>query len=184
MADTNRLTVAHTALLLPEILDSIFHHVNCTDWFHEELARCGLVNRLWYHESMPHLWRDVTAYYCTLPHLFHRIEPARRQFYANFIEHAFVVLAGISTAAEDDEALRGLAFPRLTALRITVPNPGYEDPPHVPRIQNHRVVVLEVDPHYESCYPEFFGVSKEQWEVILEQILVSSGALSRDGDLP
>ncbi|KAJ6541478.1 hypothetical protein B0H19DRAFT_1268474 [Mycena capillaripes] len=109
MADTNRLTVAHTALLLPEILDLVFHHVHCTGWSHEELARCGLVNRLWYHESMPHLWRHPTTWNSTLPRLFHRIEPVRRQFYVNFKERASVMLAGISTVAEDDEALRGLA---------------------------------------------------------------------------
>ncbi|KAJ6541493.1 hypothetical protein B0H19DRAFT_959101 [Mycena capillaripes] len=172
MADTNRLTVGQTALLLPEILDLIFRHVHDIDvdqWSHADLAPCGLVNRLWYHESMPHLWRHGT-WICTLPRLFHCIEPARRQFYANFIERAWVALAGISTAAEDDEALRGLAFPRLTALKITVMNPPYDDPSHVPRLQNHRVVALQVDPHYEACYPEFFGVSEEEWEVILEQI--------------
>ncbi|KAF8198280.1 hypothetical protein K438DRAFT_1967021 [Mycena galopus ATCC 62051] len=83
---------------------------------------------------------------------------------------AFLVLAGISTAAETDEALHGLAFPRLTALKIRVSTSGYHDPPHVLNIQNHRIVELEIDPHYEACYPEYFGVSKEDWEFIMEQI--------------
>ncbi|KAF7352188.1 putative rta1 domain protein [Mycena venus] len=163
-------TVVQTALLLPEILDLIFRHVHGTYCSHKDLATCGLVNRFWYQESMPNLWRDLTTSNCTLPSLFHNIGPARRQFYANFIERADLTLAGISTAAETDEALHGLAFPRLTVLKIWVPNPGYDDPPHVPSIQNHRIVALEIDPHYEMCYPEFFGVLEEEWEVILEQI--------------
>ncbi|KAJ6541483.1 hypothetical protein B0H19DRAFT_1077326 [Mycena capillaripes] len=153
-----------TALLLPEILDLVLHHALVS-----QIHAPSLVAP---HHLELHSPEHVTTYYCTLPHLFHRIEPVRRQFYANFIERTSVVLVGISTTVEDNEALCGLAFPRLTALKIKVPS-QYGGPLHVPRIQNHRVVVLEVNPHYESCYPESFGVFKKEWEVILEQIPVS-----------
>jgi hypothetical protein len=175
MAANTSPTVVQTTLSLPEIVNLILHHVRPEpdNWNYSDLAPCGLVNKLWYRESMPHLWRVTPSWNCSLPSLFRPIEPERRQFYANLVERASLVLAGISTAAEDDGALRGIAFPKLAELKIVVPNPGYRDPPYVPRIGSHRVVELVVDPHYEACYPEFFGVSEKDWEDILEQIPVS-----------
>jgi hypothetical protein len=175
MATNSGLTVAQTALLLPELLELIFHHVRLdhtnSDYDDEYLVPCGLVSKLWFHECMRNLWGVIPIYYgdpskCNLPNLLRPIAPARRQFYASLIERAVLVFAGVSTAAEDDDALCGIAFPRLTALTILVQRPGYKDPPHVPRIENHRVVELLVDPPYECQYPESFGVSEEEWEVI------------------
>ncbi|KAJ7935288.1 hypothetical protein B0H13DRAFT_1590807 [Mycena leptocephala] len=181
MAANTSPTVVQTTLSLPEIVDLILHHVrpDPDHWNYSDLALCGRVNKLWYRESMPHLWRVTPSYNCSLPSLFRPIEPERRQFYASLIERASLVLAGISTAAEDDEALRDITFSKLTELQITVPNSGYQDPLYVPRIGSHRVIELRVDPRYELCYPEFFGVSEKDWEDILEQISIVFPDLER-----
>ncbi|KAJ6473607.1 hypothetical protein C8R47DRAFT_1324401 [Mycena vitilis] len=61
---------AFVALSLPEIVESVFccfdvdedgddwnaRHANLAD-----LSKCGRVNKVWYHEAMRHLWRDVTC---------------------------------------------------------------------------------------------------------------------------
>ncbi|KAJ7640837.1 hypothetical protein DFH06DRAFT_1334554 [Mycena polygramma] len=169
-------SAARVALSLPEIVDTVFYCLEMDDDYWdaklEDLSRCGRVNKLWYHEAMRHLWRDVTRWSCpTLPALFAPIEPPRRQLYAGLIECCIldVVFNTKDAAVAVDAALQGLNFSRLSDVRMSVMGWGNGYPPHVPRIEKNRVRHLKVDPRYYA-YPEVFGVSAKEWDGILKQI--------------
>ncbi|KAJ7640849.1 hypothetical protein DFH06DRAFT_623873 [Mycena polygramma] len=177
-------TAAPVALSLPEIVDWVFCCFDVDedgdDWDarHAKLAdlsRSGRVNKLWYHEAMRHLWRDgsVTHWSCpTLPELFAPIARARRQFYAGLIECCIldVLFDTADAAVAIDAALQGLDFSRLSEVRMRATGWSYRNRPHVPRLEKNRVRHLKVDPRYEACNPEVFGVSEEEWDDILDQI--------------
>jgi hypothetical protein len=188
MADNNEMTVVPRALSIPEILSTIFmwiHQDQDGYWYvyDEEgdqdygygregvLARCGVVNKLWHNEAMRYLWMAPTLGFMqnSLPALFANIDPARRQFYANYIKTATLVTVSEDRAGECDDALRGVAFPKLQSLHMMLD--GYGDGLYVPRIQIHRLAVLEINPQYD-VNPETFGMTSDEMDTILEQIPV------------
>lgn len=188
MADNNETTVVQRALLMPKILSTIFMWIHLDRygyWYvYDEdgekdygygregvLARCGLVNKLWYNEAMRYLWMAPTLGFMqnSLPALFANIHPARRQFYANFIKAAILVTVREDCAGECDDALRGVAFPKLESLHMILD--GYGDGVYVPRIKSHRLAVLKINPPYD-VNPETFGVTRDEMDTILEQIPV------------
>ncbi|RHZ56595.1 uncharacterized protein CDV56_106462 [Aspergillus thermomutatus] len=178
------MTATQHALLLPEIRCSIIAWVweglddlgNISDEKREReihtrqytLLCCGLVNRTWYHDAMPLLWKDLhpSFYWHNLPKHFRSITPDRRQFYANFVEKALLD-AVKDENDENDEILQGLAFPKLRSLHLFV---DYHDG-YIPRIQAHRIEELDVVPRHHA-YP-IRMVDAEVMSAILEQIPVS-----------
>ncbi|CAH0051851.1 unnamed protein product [Clonostachys solani] len=135
------------------------------------LARCCCVNRLWFNEAAPLLWAAPTQFTFamdqTLSKLFNQLDESRRQMYANFVKEA--VIAGVppDEAFENDEPLKGLEFPKLE--NVDLPLAGWGQSEYIPRIGNHRVKILSIDPSFD-VYPDTYRVMQEELGSILEQI--------------
>ncbi|KAF7117666.1 hypothetical protein CNMCM5793_006789 [Aspergillus hiratsukae] len=180
------MTATQHALLLPEIRRSIIewareepYHYDNIDTEHDvdiprtreyTLLCCGLVNKTWYHEAMPVLWNDLDplCYWHTLPYFSRCITPDRRQFYADFVKHALLHTA-MDDNDDNNEILKGLAFPNLRSLRLFV-GVGHR---YIPRIQGHRIEKLDVVP-YHHVFP-IVTVGAEDMNEILEQIPLIEG---------
>src|ERR1700761_4333209 len=153
MTDSRQEIAVQRALLMPEILSAVLIWITLDEFgdIHHGygpggvLARCGLVSKLWFNEAIPYLWRDLTMMgymYHHLSALFALVEPTRRQFYANFVETATIVTLYEDRPREEDDALRGVAFPKLKSLCMRL---GGRRQIHVPMIESHRVTALEID---------------------------------------
>lgn len=181
------------ALLMPEILSAVFDWIfedsdgGCIERAlkqgedddhddgihrtyyerHQVLFHCSLINRLWSKEAIRHLWREPFIWQhdfrTTLTSQMARLEAARRQFYANFIETS----TDYSVYAEyaRDDALQGVLFPKLRHLYLML---EYD---HLPKIEGHKIEVLELDPHTEWM-PETIYVTQDRMNDILDQIAV------------
>jgi hypothetical protein len=183
------MTATQRALLLPEIRRCIIEwaeepsdydnidaeqdiEIPCTREY--TLLCCGLVNKTWYHEAMPVLWKelDPLGSWHTLPYFFRPIPPNRRQFYADFVKHA--LLDTVKDEKDDNnEILSGLAFPNLRSLHLYVA----EGKRYIPRIQGHRIEELAVFPYHEVS--PIFVLGAEDTNEIMEQIPVSFRTLLR-----
>lgn len=192
MAGHTKPTAVQRALQMPEILSRIFERIyedyksyySVYDEEGEEeeviysygregvLVRCGLVNNLWYHEAMRLLWRAPTVgFYLqnSFVKYFAKIDPARRQFYANYVEEAKLVTVNEERAAECDDVLKDVAFPRLKGVGMVLDD--WNDGFYVPRIGKHWVTHLEIDPRFEYN-PTTYGMTIDEMGMILEQIPV------------
>lgn len=144
------------------------------DWYgrHGALLRRNLVSKLWYYEAMRYLWKAQSAWeyvQYSLTNIFANIDPARRQFYAHFIESGNLRTVEKQDASEYDSMLRNLKFPRLGSLYMQLTPLIFE--PYVPKINSHRISILEIAPPLDRC-PIPFQVSRNQMDVILERIAV------------
>ena len=187
------MTASQRALLMPEVLSVIFDWIfedregGCIERPKTEedadgnddgvvrvyyegpsvLFHCALVNKLWFDESIRHLWREPYIWehsgVTTLTSHMKRLEPARRQFYANFIEAATDRTTW--TADRDDSVLQGIRFPKLHHLKLML------DAECVPKIEGHNIKVLELDPHFE-WNPETYCITQDTMDTILDQIAV------------
>ncbi|CAG9984975.1 unnamed protein product [Clonostachys byssicola] len=135
------------------------------------LARCCCVNQLWFDEAAPLLWAAPTEFTFamdqTLSKVFDQLDASRRQMYANFVKEA--VIAGVppDEASENDEPLKGLDFPKLES--VDLPLAGWGQSEYIPRIRNHRVKILAIDPSFD-IYPDTYRVMQDEMGSILEQI--------------
>ncbi|KAJ5977920.1 hypothetical protein N7501_001262 [Penicillium viridicatum] len=78
------MTAAQRALGIAEIVGLILSFVP-RDWLEtrkESLRHCALVNKLWLAEALPMIWYSIDS---STEALFKKLEPGRRQFYANFV---------------------------------------------------------------------------------------------------
>jgi len=188
MANNRELGAVHSALHLPEILHIIFTWIqrdtggfwplydkekdNAVDSYGVDgvLARCALVNKLWYLKAMPILWAFPNSHCGSKPacltQIFGAIEPPRRQSLANFVREANLVT--VDTSDNRDAAIRGIAFPKLQTVTMTLDD--YSGV-HVPRIENHIIKSLDLDPRFEY-YPDTYGMSPDQMESVLDQISI------------
>ncbi|KAF2096260.1 hypothetical protein NA57DRAFT_79027 [Rhizodiscina lignyota] len=186
MANSTETLAVQRALLMPEVLSAIFkwiHEDNASFWYAKDghrdthyrygregvLVRCGLVNRLWFKEAMRCLWMEPNVGFfrqCNLPALFAKINPSRRQFYADFIKKA--VLVTISDSRDPDSPLCAVIFPKLEALKLVLD--GYCDGFYVPKVNCPKLTNLEIDPPYESEPEESFGITRDEMDIILDQI--------------
>ncbi|VUC28742.1 unnamed protein product [Clonostachys rosea] len=137
------------------------------------LARCCCVNRLWFNEAAPLLWAAPTQFTFamdqTLSKMLDKLDMSRRQLYANFVKEA--VIAGVppDDAFEHDEPLKGLDFPKLES--VDLPLAGWGESEYIPRIKNHRVKILAIDPSFD-IYPDTYRVMQNEMGSILDQIPV------------
>lgn len=88
------------------------------------LVRCGLVNTLWFHEAMRYLWRNPTKDGTSLCVRFEKVDPSRRQFYANFVRAGDLIdvderdVKPFVNVRKYIDALFGLHFPRMNHLNV------------------------------------------------------------------
>ncbi|CAI7673521.1 unnamed protein product [Penicillium palitans] len=92
-------TAAQRALGIAEIVGLILSFIP-RDWFaprkRDSLRHCALVNKLWLSETLPMIWNTADP----LETLFKKLDPGRRQFYAN------LVVLGESHALQVHQVLR------------------------------------------------------------------------------
>ncbi|KOS47504.1 hypothetical protein ACN38_g1532 [Penicillium nordicum] len=113
------LTASQRALGIAEIVGLILSFVP-RDWFapreRESLRHCALVNKLWLAEALPMIW---DCFDLSIGTLFEKLEPDRRQFYANFMvfgeSHALWDTASFKTLSCD---LQNVVFPRMECLLL------------------------------------------------------------------
>ncbi|KAK7217739.1 hypothetical protein V2G26_005742 [Clonostachys chloroleuca] len=194
MADRETTPGPTNPLLLREIVAEVMKWIDIDHWFSHEvysgkldeydepellatygkdgvLARCCCVNRLWFEEAAPLLWAKPTQFTFasdqTLSKMFDQLNVSRRQMYANFIKEA--VIAGVppDEAFENDEPLKGLEFPKLES--VDLPLAGWGESEYIPRIRNHQVRILAIDPSFD-IYPDTYRVMQDEMGSILEQI--------------
>ena len=113
------MTAAQRALGIAEIVGLILSFVP-RYWFEprkrEPLRHCALVNKLWLAEALPMIWYSFDL---SIETLFKKLEPGRRQFYANFL------VLGESNALHDTSCfkslsrnLRRIVFPKMECLLL------------------------------------------------------------------
>lgn len=124
----------------------------------------------------PLVWEDWYDFYPTnLWEAFDRIEPSRRQLYANFVrtvrtdllEHEDVIWWAHS-------CLSNIVFPKLETLEFFVRG-LYNDKENLvelPVFHAPRLVSLIIDPRFE-IYPDTYGVFQEEWETVFDLVAVS-----------
>lgn len=112
------MTAAQRALGITEIVGLILSFIP-RDWFalrkRDSLRHCALVNKLWLSETLPMIWNTADP----LEALFKKLDPGRRQFYANF------VVLGESHALHDSSSskalsrrLKNIVFPKMQCLLL------------------------------------------------------------------
>lgn len=168
------MSATDRAFQLPELLAAILKRVQMTERSRDRdrsLLACCLVNSIWFSAAMPLLWASPTDRYVvetmwpTLPLLFSRIEPARRQMYADAVKNACLMSA--ERFAPYDEAIQGVSFPALRTLTVYL-----DDGHHVPTVKGHQVRGLTLNPRFD-VNPDTYGVDRDDIETILDQIAVS-----------
>ncbi|KAI5300908.1 hypothetical protein KEM55_004038 [Ascosphaera atra] len=171
----------HRALLIPEIVEQIF--LALADWDNhydpEEGRRSAraqkafaCVNRIFAGEALPHLWKTAASFggRLTLSRTLSKIEPLRRQFYANLIVEgsAWAYASRLAMTKERDAAgvIEGLSFPRLRTLHLYI----YPCDDSIPRIDGHNVSTLLLYPRrFRHPGGHFEFVETEHLLSILEQ---------------
>lgn len=142
------------------------------------LFRCALVCKQWFHEAARVLWRDWKVGYI-FAEAFEKIEPRRRQFYADMIHDAEIQVV------EDEDLFQAvqttfehIAFPNLKTVRLYVP--GWcnylTNRVELPLFHAPRLATFLIDPEYD-CLPVSYAVSQDEWTTLLELITVSYGRL-------
>jgi hypothetical protein len=86
----------------------------------DELVRCACVNNIWFGQAMHYIWHSPTKHdRMVIPDIFDKIEPGRRQIYANLVQTGHIrLIHGFRAAQKADLALDGLTFPNLRCLKI------------------------------------------------------------------
>ncbi|KAJ5822361.1 hypothetical protein N7447_004701 [Penicillium robsamsonii] len=141
------------------------------------LVRCAQVSRQWHYEAARVLWREWKQFefwHYPFVTMFEKIEPARRQFYAELIHHVEVY------AVEREElhqsvtgVFDGLCFSNLESLTLLVagePTPR-DDRVEIPIFHAPRLITLSFDPYY-GYDPETYGVGQDEWKQLFDIVTV------------
>ncbi|RAL08447.1 uncharacterized protein BO97DRAFT_408295 [Aspergillus homomorphus CBS 101889] len=136
------------------------------------LFRCALVNRLWFHATIPALWEEDLdwSFRSQIPdHLTQVEDPSRRQMYANYIKRANLTTVPEACSLKYAAALGGLQFPRLEYVKLICPGADWQESSNVPPLLSSRVKVLDIDPRFE-WNPITYCVKHAEWDELFEQI--------------
>lgn len=117
------ITAAQRALGIAEIVGLIASFVPPAYVFvGKDLVSCTLVNKFWYDEIVPMLWRNFFAYK-GLDEVFLSLKPDRRQFFASLILSANSSVLDDSWRGGKDlwasgGPLHGVVFPKMNSLHM------------------------------------------------------------------
>lgn len=146
------------------------------------LVHCAQVCKEWFPSAARTIWRNsirdsaVTAQW-NFSTYFEKIEPGRRQIYADFVESAeLVLIEDKERACRTKELVEDLRFPNLTSIVLFVASYQWNDDifHEIPIFHAPGLKSLEIDPHFECEFghPEYF-VSQDEWVRIFDLIVVS-----------
>lgn len=144
------------------------------------LLRCAQVCQQWHHEATRLLWRDWTNNY-TFTETFEKIEPARRQFYADLIHTADLTLVEDGRLFQTVQTIfEHITFSNLRSLHLYVPGSSRYpcDKVELHIFHAPRLTTLSIDPQYDWL-PVSYSVFQDEWTVLFELIAVSSDIFSR-----
>jgi hypothetical protein len=184
------------ALELPEILQIIFLDIEATYFIklyttsgpdnvqtplwkatspHKNLARCCLVNRIFYLEASRQLWKNLTylGWHQQIPDLFKKVSLERRQQLAGYVtEGRLATVYRGAHARSIDDILDGLKFPRLRKINLSLKDGLDGAFLHIPQIDGSAVQTLHVEAKYNS-WDDTHGMNSSEFGDILNQIPVS-----------
>jgi hypothetical protein len=139
------------------------------------LIRCATVNKTWFHEATRDLWRnweERMLYGSVITETSLKIEPDRRQSYANMIHSAEVVVIGDQRLCQLARTVfEDITFPNLKTVQLTVPRHG-RDRVEIPLFHAPRLKTLIIDPEFDSM-PVSYSVGQAQWMMVFDIITVS-----------
>lgn len=143
------------------------------------LARCALVSKQWFYEATRILWRDWEDKIFWRPEFvetFTKMEPTRRQLYADMIHHAqLAVVENPDLFYTVQTTFADITFSNLKSLYLYVPGDGSCRAEisifHAPQLKE-----LSFDPQYDWL-PVSYSVGQEEWKVIFDLITVRYGYL-------
>ncbi|KAJ5633367.1 hypothetical protein N7490_009706 [Penicillium lividum] len=141
------------------------------------LLCCALVSKQWFYEAARVLWRnwdDNRFYGSVFTETFQRIEPIRRQLYANMIHRATILLV-----EEEDlfqvvrNTFESVIFPNLKTVHLYVPGSCNYKTHRVelPIFHAPQLAILLIDPQYDLL-PVSYAVSQDEWKTLFELITV------------
>ncbi|KAH8422297.1 uncharacterized protein LDX57_000054 [Aspergillus melleus] len=175
------MPAAQRVLILPELLEIIFMFIQLchpftkeisdtqprtgkqTHWGHHRILRCcALVNKVWYREAGPYLWKQIEEdeddeKFLFIQDCFSTVATPRKQYYAGFIEQGTV-----DNWWSDPHPLKDLSFDRLTSLRIWLDQHGQR----IPRLKAPRLKRLEIAPKD----PSFSDPMKHCFEGLVDEL--------------
>lgn len=146
------------------------------------LVRCAQVSRQWHYEAARLLWRnwsDNYCWYCPFVMVFEKIEPARRQFYAELIHHVVVYAVEREDLLQSvTEIFDGLCFSNLESLTLFVAGQPttLDDRVEIPIFHAPKLRTLSFEPRYE-WQPEMYGVDQDEWKALFDLVTVGSPTL-------
>ncbi|EJD47996.1 hypothetical protein AURDEDRAFT_162969 [Auricularia subglabra TFB-10046 SS5] len=137
------------------------------------LARCALVNRLWWAEAVPHIYAEY-PYDCLgdwsghglLSGLRDLADPDRRQFFASCVKLASLATVKPTMAKKCDRYMRRAVFPKLHTLTLVL----HKSSQHVPRMRAPAVRRLEIDPLC-TLLPASYPLDGDGMENVFDQIV-------------
>nr|POF12689.1 hypothetical protein CFP56_09841 [Quercus suber] len=173
-----RESALNNRLILSNIFAELAGHYDCSSNFlktytkrqprcqsQEDLRRCCLVNRLWFEDAAPLLWRDLDC-----PDVAHQIivtdillgipDPGRRQFYAKFVQRC----TDYARSQHKPRDFVDAEFANLKALKLIL---GGE---HVPNINARPLKSLVIDPQSEHCSAYEYDIAQEEMKMIFESL--------------
>ncbi|CAG9953947.1 unnamed protein product [Clonostachys rosea f. rosea IK726] len=121
------------------------------------LARCCCVNRLWFNEAAPLLWAAPTQFTFAMDQTLSRCVTATDV--CQLRQGGCHCWCPPDEASKNDEPLKGLEFPKLES--VDLPLAGWGESEYIPRIGNHQVKILVIDPSFD-VYPDTYRVMQDE----------------------
>ena len=181
--DFHRITCArHSPALEPSEADPEINY--CDDcviyWADGVLFRCALVNHAWFYEVIRHLWKRSPAAEIppiSLSDLMEKVEPSRRQLYADWIEEGFQMSEPsddyygmkpdeIDITFPQNDLFENIKFPRLKKIEIRL------DGCRLPIIAGEYAEVVTIDPPFDDI-PTHRGVDQDDMAAVFDNIAIS-----------
>ncbi|KAJ5358679.1 uncharacterized protein N7496_011092 [Penicillium cataractarum] len=135
------------------------------------LLRCAIVNKTWFREAIRILWRnweERILYSSGITETFSKIDHSQRQFYANLIHRAEVVVIGDWQLGQLARTVfQDITFSNLESVQFTVPGHGNDS--EVPIFRAPKLKTLLIDPEFDSM-PISYSVHQDQWRGVFKII--------------
>lgn len=194
-ASNEKFSAAYKVLSTPLLLEQIFTWIyerpqkprdedeeyHSSDWIERNgvLVRCALVSKLWFYEATRTLWRrwdDKVFWRPDFVENFAKMEPARRQLYADMIHHAeLAVVENPDLFYTAQTTFADITFSNLKSLYLYVPGDS-RGRAEISIFHAPQLTALSFDPQYDWL-PASYSVQQDEWKVIFDLITVRYGYL-------
>jgi hypothetical protein len=194
-ASNEKFSAAYKVLSTPPLLEQTFTWIyerpqkprdedeeyHSSDWIERNgvLVRCALVSKLWFYEATRTLWRrwdDKVFWRTDFVENFAKMEPARRQLYADMIHHAeLAVVENPDLFYTAQTTFADITFSNLKSLYLYVPGDS-RGRAEISIFHAPQLTALSFDPQYDWL-PASYSVQQDEWKVIFDLITVRYGYL-------